>query len=200
MPKRRAYLWLSNAVVTAVLAGSPASAQSVPGWSVGVSASASLIVGNASDFLDSGFGVALVGSLGVARHISVRADGMLIPLANSTIADETAGNTLVVLGLGPEVHVPLSAITLFANPLLGIAANVQSRTNSVLAETTDWAVAFGGGVGLRMDAAPTWSLELGGDIVKLGELEFARPAASSLLLTEDPAVLRVHLGFRLHIR
>ncbi len=199
MPKRqRARLPLSSILVAAALTGSPASAQSAPGWSVGASASASLMVGSASDFLDSGFGVDLTASHGVARNLSVRADGMLIPLASTTNDDETAGNTIWILGLGPEVYVPLSAITLYARPLLGVAANVQSRTNSFLAETTTWAAVFGGGVGLRLGVARTLTLDLGGDIVKVGELDFARTAVSSLMLIEGPAVLRVHLGLRLH--
>ena len=57
---------------------------------------------------------------------------------------------------------------------------------------------LGSGGGLRLDVAPTLTLELGGDVVKLGELDFARTAVSSLMLIEDPAVLRVHLGLRLH--
>ena len=125
---------------------------------------------------------------------------MLIPLARNTNNDETAGNTMLILGLGPEVYVPLSAITLYARPLLGLAANVQSRKNSALVERTTWAGVLGGGVGLRLAVAPTLTLKLGGDVVKLGELDFARTAASSLRLIEDPAVLRVHLGLRLHAR
>ena len=197
MPKRRrACLSLSTLFVGAALTGSPASAQSAPGWSVGASASASLMVGSASDFLDSGFGVDLTASHGVARNLSVRADGMLIPLASTTNDDETAGNTIWILGLGPEVHVPLSAITLYARSLLGVAANVQSRTNSTLVERVTWAGVLGGGVGLRLNVAPTVTLDLGGDVVKL---DFARTAASSLQLIEDPAVLRVRLGLRLRV-
>ncbi len=200
MPKRqRACLPLSSILVAAALTGSPASAQSAPGWSVGASASASLMVGSASDFLDSGFGVDLTASHGVARNLSVRADGMLIPLASTTNDNETAGNTIWIFGLGPEVYVSLSAVTLYARPLLGVAANVQSRTNSTLVERVTWAGVFGGGVGLRLDVAPTVTLDLGGDVLKLGELDFARTAASSLQLIEDPAVLRVRLGLRLRV-
>lgn len=200
MPKhQRACLSLSSILVAAALTGSPASAQSVAGWSVGASASANLIVGSASDFLDSGFGVDGTVSHGVARHLSVRADGMLIRLAAATNVNETAGNTMFIFGLGPEFYVSLSAVTLYARPLVGLAANVQSRTNSALVERTTWAGVLGGGGGLRLNVAPTVTLELGGDVVKLGELDFARTAALSLQLIEDPTVLRVHLGLRLHV-
>ena len=199
MPKhQRACLPLSSILVAAALTGSPASAQSAPGWSVGASASASLIVGSASDFLDSGFGVDFTASYGVARNLSLRADGMLIPLASTTNDNETAGNTMFIFGLGPEFFASLSAVTLHARPLVGLAGNVQSRTNSASVERTTWAGVLGGGGGLRLDVAPTLTLELGGDVVKLGELDFARTAVSSLMLIEDPAVLRVHLGLRLH--
>ena len=123
---------------------------------------------------------------------------MLIRLAADTNNNETAGNTMFIFGLGPEFYVSLSAVTLYARPLLGLAANVQSRTNSALVERTTWAGVLGGGVGLRLDVAPTVTLDLGGDVVKLGELDFARTAASSLQLIEDPAVLCVRLGLRWH--
>lgn len=137
MPKhQRACLPLSSILVAAALTGSPASAQSAPGWSVGASASTSLIVGSASDFLDSGFGVDFTASYGVARNLSLRADGMLIPLASTTNDNETAGNTMFIFGLGPEFFVSLSAVTLYARPLVGLAGNVQSRTNSASVERT----------------------------------------------------------------
>ena len=192
-------LSLSNILIAAALTGSPASAQSGPGWWIGASASANLIVGTASEFLDSGFGVDGTASYGVAGHLSVRADGMLIRLAPITNNNETAGNTMFILGLGPEVYVSFSAVTLYARPLLGVAANMQSRTNSTSVERVTWARVFGGGVGLRLDVAPTVALDLGGDVVKLGELEFARTAASGFQLIENPAVLRLRLGLRLRV-
>ena len=124
---------------------------------------------------------------------------MLIRLAPITNNNETAGNTMFILGLGPEVYVSFSAVTLYARPLLGVAANMQSRTNSTSVERVTWARVFGGGVGLRLDVAPTVALDLGGDVVKLGELEFARTAASGFQLIENPAVLRLRLGLRLRV-
>ena len=43
-------------------------------------------------------------------------------------------------------------------------------------------------------------VDLGGDLVKVGELDFARPAASSLALKEDPAILRVRAGISILVR
>ena len=121
----------------------------------------------------------------------------MIRLVDETNAGETAGNTMFVLGLGPEVHLSLSAVTVYARPLVGLAGNLQNRTNSTLNEDATWAGAFGGGVGLRLRIVPTFTLDLGGDVLKLGELGFARTAVSSGQLTEDPAVLRLRVGLHL---
>ncbi len=59
-----------------------------------------------------------------------------------------------------------------------------------------WAGAVGGGAGVRFALGPSLSLDLGGDLVKLGELAFVGSAVASQESTEDPAVLRLRAGLR----
>jgi opacity protein-like surface antigen len=194
--RRHAGSFLVAALLATPLASAPLAAQSVGGWAVGMHGSAGLFVGSSSDFLDAEYGLDVSLSRSFAPHVQLRADVMLMGLDDVTDPFETADNRVIVVGLGPEVHASLGSVSFYARGLVGVAANQQLRTNSPLEELTTWASAFGAGAGIRFGLSTAATLDIGGDVLKLGELDFARRATSSLLYAEDPALLRLRAGVR----
>ena len=125
---------------------------------------------------------------------------MLVGLDDQTTLGEVADNTILILGVGPELSTEGHRLGVYARGLVGLAANVQSRSNSALEEKTTWATALGGGLGLRLALSSRVDLELGADLMKVGELDFARTVTSSLALMDDPTILRVRAGVRAAVR
>ncbi len=200
--RRMLAVGLAGAVlVGASLAGpTPAGAQVGPGWGFSAQGGVGLFVGNASDFLDGGPSLNVTVSRSVAPFLRIRADAALSLLDDQKDPFEAADNRILVFGIGPEAHLDLGAVGLYVRGLAGQAAAVQVRTNSVLEERTTWAWAYGGGVGFRVRLAPALFLDVGGDVLKLGELDFARTASSSLsLAAEDPGLIRLQAGVWLGI-
>ena len=199
MGKTRRVIGALSCCAAAGLAAAPAVDAQTVDWSLGASASAGLFVGDGSDFLDAGLGLDVVAVRRVASHVQVRAEGMLVFLDEQSGPGETAGNRLVVLGLGPELTASLGVVAPYARGFLGVAANSQIRSGSSLDEVTTWASALGGGVGLRISLGAPLSLDLGGDLVRLGELDFARTSQSAPTNPEDPFLLRLRLGLHLEL-
>lgn len=189
------------ALVGAGLAGPrPVEAQVGGGWAVAAQGTVGLFVGNGSDFLDGGPGLDVTLSRSVAPFLRIRADGSLSLLDDQKDPFEAADNRILMFGLGPEAHLDLGAVDLYVRGMVGRAAAVQVRTHSPLEERTSWATMFGGGVGFRVRLLPALFLDVGGDVLKLGELDFARTASSSsLMLLEDPGLLRLRAGLWLGI-
>ncbi len=184
--------------VLAVVLLAPASAagQVEGAWSVGASVSATLFVGGSSEFLNGGIGFDAVVSRRLTSVLRLRADGMLMPLDAQEGPFERADNRVVLVGVGPEVGAAVGSLALYARGLAGIAFNAQMRRGSGQPERTTSAAAYGGGAGLRLAFDEGWSLDLGGDVVRVGELAFARTAASGPDLAERPALLRLRAGLR----
>jgi hypothetical protein len=177
----------------------PIGAQVGGGWAVAAQGTVGLFVGNGSDFLDSGPGLDVTLSRSVAPFLRIRADGALTLLDDQKDPFEAADNRILLFGIGPEAHLDLGSLDLYVRGMVGRAAAVQVRTNSPLEERTSWATVFGGGVGFRVRLVPALFLDVGGDVLKLGELDFARTASSSLMLLEDPGLLRLRAGLWLGI-
>ncbi|MDH3423672.1 MAG: hypothetical protein OEN00_11815 [Gemmatimonadota bacterium] len=187
--------FLAVAAALMGLTGSAAAGQT--GWSSGVSVAGNLVVGGGgSDFLDSGFGLDGTVARAMGSHFAIRADGILIRLAPSSTGASPGRNTIIALGVGPEANLSLSAFSLYARLLLGVATNVQGGTGSTGGEGGTWTGRVGGGVGVRIAVSRSVAVDFGGDILKLGELAFGGSAVSSLRFTSDPAVLRLRLGLR----
>jgi hypothetical protein len=172
-------------VVTAGFVGvvgpSPAAAQVEGGWAVGAQGGVGLFVGNGSDFLDGGPSLDVTVSRSVAPFLRIRADGAVALLGDQKDPFEAADNRILLFGLGPEAHLDLGAIGLYVRGLVGRAAAVQVRA------------------GVRVRLSSALFLDAGGDVFKLGELDFARTASSSLALMEDPGLLRLRAGVWLAI-
>jgi hypothetical protein len=191
------FAMLAGLALATGMTASVAAGQSV--WSSGVSVSGNLVLGRGgSDFLDSGFGLDATVARRATPHLAIRMDGLLVRLSPSS---STAGgrNTILALGVGPEANLSLSALELYARLLLGAATNIRGGAGSPGGEGTNWASALGGGVGLRLTVSRSVALDLGGDILLLGELGFVGSAVSSFQFTSQPAVLRLRLGLRIGV-
>ena len=182
----------------AVLPGAgPLAAQSGGVWAIGASGAAGLFVGSGSDFLDAGLGVDVVVSRRIVPRLQLRADGMFMLLDEQSDPLETADNRILLLSVGPEFDVALGPVSLYVRGVLGAAANFQLRTGSALKRRTSWASAFGASAGLRLRVATALDLDLGGDLLRLGELDFTRTASFGSRLIKNPSLLRLRAGLRL---
>lgn len=177
----------------------PAAAQSNRAWTFGAAASASLWVGQ-GDALDGSWGVDGTVWRRVGSHVSLRADGILMPLEGSSDPVESADNRVFVLGVGPEADVGFGPAAVYGRALVGLAVNQQTRSTSSLTELTTGALALGGGAGIRLAVSRTVELDVGADLIDVGGLDFARTAASGGVLTTNWAVLRLRAGARVGIR
>lgn len=187
------------ALLAFVLVTPPLAAQTPLGWSVGASGAAGLFVGGSSDFLDAGLGFDVDISKRVVPKVSLRADGMVMTLDDDEGPGEAAGNRILLLGIGPQIDAPVGPTNFYLRGLAGAAVNQQSRTGSTVQEATSWTTALGAGAGIRLDLAPAVALDVGADVLKLGELDFARTAASGSTSSEDTALLRIRAGLRFGI-
>jgi len=182
-------------VAVTLLAPGVAAGQTTETWAFSASVSETLFVGGGSDFLDSGPGLDVSASFSFVPHFRLRADAMLMTLDAQVSSSESADNRVMILGMGPELGVGAAPVSVYVRGLIGIATNLQMRRASSLPERTTSAVALGAGVGLRIALGGSWGLDLGGDIAKVGALDFARTAASGPLV-EDPGLLRLRVGAR----
>lgn len=183
-------------LAVALLAPATAASQVEGAWSVGASVSATLFVGGSSEFLNGGFGFDATVWRRLTSVVRLRADGMLMPLDAQEGPFERADNRVVLAGVGPEVGARVGSLSLYARGLVGIASNAQMRKGSGQPERTTSAAAYGMGAGLRLAFGGGLSLDLGGDVVKVGELAFARTAESGGDLIETPGLLRLRAGLR----
>jgi opacity protein-like surface antigen len=188
----------SCAVIAVLLHTPPTAAQSSGAWTFGAAASASLWVGE-GDALDGSWGVDGTAWRRLGSHLGARADVMLMPLEASSAPFESADNRLLVLGVGPEVDVGFGAAAVYGRALAGIAINQQIRSGSASEERTSTASTLGGGAGLRLEVSRAVGLDVGADILSVGELDFARTSASGGVLSTGSAVLRLRAGLRIGV-
>ncbi len=181
-----------------MLVALPAQAQSTGAWALGAAASGGLWVGG-GDPLDGGIGVDLTVWRRLAPAIGLRSDLMLMPFQGSSDPVESADNRVLVVGLGPELGGSVGSVSAYVRGLVGLAINQQRRSRSTLPEQTTRALVFGGGGGLGVDLSSRVTLDVGADILRVGELEFARTLASGVSIGVDAVVLRVRSGVRLRV-
>lgn len=167
-------------------------------WAVGASIAGGLFVD--SDVLDSSLGADVALSRRISSWASVRADGMLLLLSEHANLGESADNRMVIVGIGPEVSGAAGWLAVYARGFLGRAGNFQRRTRSTLDEKTTWATVWGGGGGVRSAFGRVWSVDFGADLLRLGELDFARAAPSDPVRLRDPVLLRIRAGVRREFR
>lgn len=178
---------------------SPGAAQATTGWEMGVSGGATLFLGTHSDFLDGGFGFEGTLSRELASGFHLRADAIVSLLDDQQGESDVAGNRIAIFTLGPEARVSLGRLEVYARGLVGLVTNRQTRSGSTADEVGTWATVLGGGAGARISLVPSLALDLGGDLIKAGELDFARTTASGVTATEDPLLLSVRGGIRIRL-
>lgn len=145
---------------------------------LGASLETGLLVG--SELLDGGVGGDLSVSVGLipTGHVRARLDVGFLPLAESTGPREdpglTADNALLTLFVGPEVGLALGPVNPYVTAFAGAAVNRWDA--GPVGNGSDWAAAWGVGVGLRIrlhgDQRPV-GLELAGRVVDPGPVDMA---------------------------
>lgn len=189
---------LTLSMMTLLAAGS-LGAQAVGRWEVGVSAGATLLIGSRTDFLDAGLGSELTLSFRLTPGLQLRADAIYARLDDQTDRAEEVGNHITLLSVGPETRKGLGPVDVFLRGLVGAILNRQVRSNSLAGEVGTWAPVVGTGIGARVSVSRGLALVAGADLIKAGELDFARTAASGYTATGDPFLLRAHGGIRIRI-
>lgn len=207
-------------VIAMVIAGllaagaRPLAAQEPPRVRVGAGLSADLLVGDASDFLDSGIGRFLMGDfrLGTRELFSVRLDASW----NSLEDDEnpstgiTADNDVFVFAIGPQVTGTLGRFRPYA-AVLAAFTTVAWRTESPTVDGgvaeqdgSETGMAGGGhaGLGITLDEGDhPVVLQIEGRILDAGEFDFARSTSPSgswpYFIHEDFAVLSLRIAVTL---
>ena len=199
--RRRRARRLPGVALALVLVPAPAAAQDLR---AGAGIGASLLVGDASDFLDGG--------LGVGGHVAVRiGDSPLLARLDvgyrglDADADgpsgERAENTLIPLLAGLEAGVRLGPVEPYALLLGGGVANRRTSDAAAGEDGTSWAAAAGGGAGLRVWLGPApVSLDLGARVLRVGDLTYARTTVSGGAFETGTAILGLEGGITLRLR
>lgn len=168
-----------------------------PIWEVGLAATGNLLVGAASDFLDGGFGLLGFGGRRVGESVWFRGDVLYFRLDSDEAASESADNAILSFGFGPELVLGGSSVRGYVRGVIGLVANLQSRSNSSLGAESSWAGMFGGGVGVRFrlgSSARAPALDLGGDVLRTGNLDFVRTELLQGVVRENVAILSLRAG------
>jgi hypothetical protein len=169
----------------------------IPRWEVGAAVIGSLLVGDASDFLDGGLGI--LGAVGRAASgpLWIRADVSYLGLDADASPSERADNAILSLGVGPELGVGWPGLRFYLRGSAGLMANFQSRSRLSLPEETTWAGMLGGGLGIRIrlsSGSHPVALDLGGDVFKTGELAFARSSESGGVSNQELGIITLRAG------
>lgn len=146
---------------------------------LGLELQTGLLVGDASDFLDSGFG--LQGSVRwyAQRWIAARATIGFLALSEGRdeLSGVTTDNTILNLLVGPELILHIGPVEPHLFGAVGLAINflnAEGPAGSI--DETDTAFAYGGGGGLRVvvhSGRHPLALQANAAIVDAGELDFA---------------------------
>ncbi len=194
-----ALLLFAPAAVTAQEAGGNERGPQDPvlRWEVGAALIGGLLVGDASDFLDSGLGV--LGAVGrsVSGPLWIRADVWYLGLDADASPSERADNAILSVGVGPELDVGWPVLRFYVRGPAGLVANFQDRSGSGLPEKTTWAGMLAGGLGIRVrlsSGSHPLALDLGGDVFKTGELVFARSSVSGGESHQELGIITLRAG------
>lgn len=162
---------------------------------LGLELQAGLLVGDASDFLDSGFG--LQGSLrwyAPKRWIAARAAIGFLALSEGRdeLSGITTDNTILNVLAGPELILRIGPVEPHLFGVAGLAVNVlnaEGPAGSI--DETDATFAYGAGGGLRVIVSGgrhPLALHANAAIVNAGELDFATLAVGGPGAREEDIV------------
>jgi Outer membrane protein beta-barrel domain len=205
----------ATCVVLLLLSLASASAAQTPARvHVGAGLGLSLLVGDASDFLDGGGSRYLQADFRITEdeRFHVRIDGAFIGLDDDEgFGDIVAENGVALLTVGPQLTLPLGRWRPYGGLLVGSALVGRSVEGSFGGEEIDYeegdaAFAFGGfaGLGFVLDeGARPVAIRIEGRVLDVGPAAFARapdPADTSRpfgTIHEDFAVLGLRIGMTL---
>jgi hypothetical protein len=185
----------------------------LPRVRLGAGLGADLLVGDASDFLDSGISRFLMADfrLGSRDVFHIRLDASIAPLADDEdqITGSRAENTLFAFQTGPQFTGTLGRLRPYAAALAGVTAVLWTTEVPTAVDETDegassslaWGAHVGLGFTLDRDDHPV-VLQLEGRLVDSGNLDFARapgidPRDPVGLIRDDIAVLSLRLAITL---
>lgn len=171
-------------------------------WRLGGGLGASVVLGE-SDLLDVGLGLDLNGSWarGWAGRLGMRGSLGVMTLG----ADGGADNVLVHALAGPLLAVELGPVAPWLHPVVGVVGTWWDRGPGPDPDAPDlarrgtsatWGLGVDGGLALRLSrgGAPV-SLELGGRVLNMGSLTFARASlAGPDAFRRDGAVVTARIG------
>ncbi len=194
-------------------------------------------VGDFLHYVNQGFGFDVFGRLNLDRQgiISLKLDGgyliygnetMRVPLSGTIggriLVDLTTNNSIVWMGLGPQLTLPSGFLRPYANAALGFSyffteSNVEgsNNNNEPFASTTNYSdvafrYGFGWGVLVPFQAGTTeWAIDLGAIYHGNGQVEYLReggiedrPDGSIVLhpIRSDANLLSYRLGFSISLR
>jgi hypothetical protein len=170
-----------------------------PEWSLGGSVGATLLVGDASDFLAGNFGAGVHATRRWTPHLALRADASFLGL-EETAPGERADNRLLGFTLGPELSARADAVGLFLRPFVGAVGNLRSGAGGAGSDGTDWTGAYGAAAGVRVFVGDV-AFDVAGQVAQMGELEFARVSTfTGSDSREDLAALSLQVGVEVALR
>lgn len=209
--RRWRYIFLLAVSATAwsagPLAGQEAASGEDYGWSVGGGFGASVLLGEGdsgqSGLFDVGLGVDANASWarGWAGRLGLRGSLGLMKLG----ADADAENLLFHALFGPLVAVELGPVAPWAHPVAGVVGTRWDRGPGPDPDAPDlsrtgtsatWGLGLAGGLAIRLTGGGTpVALQLGGRIVEVGELTFARASlVGPDAFGHDSSVLTLRAG------
>lgn len=193
-----------------------------PGIAQGTTASLTLdvgptlLVGEASDFLDGGVGGRIGASVRPRSSRVAVLRGAVGYLPLDDVRDPFAGtleNTLVTVGVGAEVRPPWRVAQPYGGVwILGVgnrwdaggSGTAPGPGGAAGSTGTEWALGWGGTVGLLIRLEDRLHLDVAGQITDPGRLEFLRfgsnEPTTSVLVSQDVAMLSLSAGLRIRLR
>lgn len=169
-------------------------------WSVGGSVRATLLVGDASDFLAGDYGAGVHAARRLGPALAARADATYLKLHETAPSGERADNMLLGLGFGPELAVGAGRVDVFLRAFARLIGDFRGGDGGAGPKGTDWTPAFGAAGGLRVHFGRL-SVDLAGEVARMGRLGFARVSTFRGTSTEeDLGALSLEIGVGMELR
>jgi len=159
-----------------------------------------LVVGEASDFLDGGWGGGLGIGLPLFSGLAFRGEGRFVRLAEDRDPGGSATNAVLSMTGGIEAELGQWWLRPWVWSGWGMFANrARTRVAGHSSGYTDWTTGVVFGAGIRLRPAAQFAITVGIDVARPGVLDFGRydgaPPGATRVRT-DPAFLSIQAGVR----
>jgi opacity protein-like surface antigen len=171
---------------------------------LGVGAHVGLVVGDDTDFLDSGVGPwARVRWRSGTTAFGLELSGAWLPLVEDTDARTRAraDNAILTLLAGPTLSTDLGSVTLWGGALLGVVGVRWSHELPARSSRgTDWSFGWRSAAGADVRVSHRIALGAEAGVTRVGTLSFARAPATDTgppvgLVERAVSLLTVRIGF-----